>query len=262
MFNFKYKSIDFAHKFDKTILPSEDFDRHLHYFNEIIFFVSGDVNYTVESNSRKLEPGDIVLITPGQYHYASVNPNVAYERYVLKFPNSILSSYLVSKLKKQASFFTNIKKYHFMLNNLDEYYENYEDDDFYILCICELTKLLVLLCKENSSSPIRQNETTYKIINFIDENIHKNITLDTLAKEFNFSKSYISSEFKKHIKTPIIQYIRAKKIIAAHEMILSGVKKTVVAELFGYENYSTFYREYMKIIGCSPNGKNKKNQHY
>ena len=125
-----------------------------------------------------------------------------------------------------------------------------------------MTKLLVLLCKETSSSPIRQNETTNKIINFIDENIHNNITLDILAKEFNFSKSYISSEFKKHIKTPIIQYIRAKKIIAAHEMILNGVKKTVVAELFGYENYSTFYREYMKIIGCSPSGKNKKNQHY
>ena len=68
-----------------------------------------------------------------------------------------------------------------MLNNLDEYYGNYEDDDFYILCICELTKLLVLLCKENTSSPIRQNETAYKIIDFIDENIHKNITLDTLA---------------------------------------------------------------------------------
>lgn len=258
MFSFVHDNIDFAHKLDNSTTPSENFERHMHYFNEILFFVSGDVNYTVESETHKLEPGDIVLIPSGKYHFATINLSVPYERYVLKFPDQIIPPSLVCKKNKQFSFFSNTKKYFLSFQNLDEYYENFADkDDVYALFVCELVKLLVMLCRETSTTETKQNEIITKIINYIDENIHNNISLDSLSEAFSFSKSYISNEFKKHMKTPIMQYVRFKKIIAAHSMILNGYKKTTVAELFGFENYSTFYREYIKIMGSTPNGKNK-----
>ena len=43
-----------------------------------------------------------------------------------------------------------------------------------------------------------------------------------------------------------------KKIIAAHQMILAGEKKSAVAEMFDFKDYSTFYRSYVKIIGHAP----------
>ena len=54
MFSFVYKDIDFAHKLDDSTTPSENFERHMHYFNEILYFVKGDVVYHVESESRQL----------------------------------------------------------------------------------------------------------------------------------------------------------------------------------------------------------------
>lgn len=45
-----------------------------------------------------------------------------------------------------------------------------------------------------------------------------------------------------------MKYVRYKKMIAAHQMILSGEKKRVVANMFGYDDYSTFYRTYKKAI--------------
>ena len=47
---------------------------------------------------------------------------------------------------------------------------------------------------------------------------------------------------------PVMQYIRKKKAIAAHGMIMSGTPKTIAAEKTGFENYSTFYRCYIKML--------------
>ena len=58
------------------------------------------------------------------------------------------------------------------------------------------------------------------------------------------------------MKIPVMQYVRYKKIIAAHQMILAGAKKSVVAELLDFNDYSTFYRSYVKIIGHAPTDRN------
>ena len=96
------------------------------------------------------------------------------------------------------------------------------------------------------------DKRTNREVKHIDENIREPITLDSLAENFNFSKSYISNEFRKAMKIPIMQYVRAKKIIAAHRLILNGEKKRVVAEMFSFDDYSTFYRSYVKVMGFSP----------
>lgn len=72
--------------------------------------------------------------------------------------------------------------------------------------------------------------------------------MQTLTERFHYSKSYINIEFKRQMKIPIMKYIRLKKILAAHKMIASGTKKSVAAEMFGFENYSTFYRAYKSLI--------------
>lgn len=258
MFNFIYSNVDFAHKIDDAYSRKDDYDRHMHYFNEIVYFVSGNVEYTVEAETHRLKEGDIIVIQPGKYHNAKILDNeTPYERYVLKFPDEILPDYLREKKAAQDTFFFDKKKFALNLQLLDSYYGNYSDEDTKTLFIGETIKLIIMLCKESSERQIKKNDFITNIINYIDENIRQTITLDTLNKEFNFSKSYISNEFKRHIHIPIMQYVRAKKIIAAHPFILGKEKKSVVAEMFGFENYSTFYRSYIKVMGFPPNSKSE-----
>ena len=54
MFNFIYKNIDFAHKLDHASLPSEEYYKHIHYFYEILYFMKGNVQDTIESETRNL----------------------------------------------------------------------------------------------------------------------------------------------------------------------------------------------------------------
>ncbi len=253
MFNFVYKNIDFAHKIDTASQPSENYFKHLHYFNEIIYFVKGDVRYTVESKSRDLTEGDIILIPSGHYHFATVNSEVNYERYVLKFPNNILPAELAKKMQTRGPFFKAQRKYSFIFNQLDTYFGKYSDDDLLTLFLCETVRMLVMLCSEPTHSMNQPRGIIADLIAYVDENIRNALTLDAISEQFSFSKSYISNEFRKYMKIPLMQYVRAKKIIAAHQMILSGEKKHVVAETFGFDDYSTFYRSYVKVMGFPPN---------
>ena len=119
MFQFVYKDIDFAHKLDQASSPTENYEKHIHYFNEIVLFVTGDANYTVETELRKLQPGDIIYIPSGKYHFATVNSESRYERYVLKFPDEYVHKYIKQKRETSSCFLGNAYRYFEVFKNFD-----------------------------------------------------------------------------------------------------------------------------------------------
>lgn len=248
MFGFAYKNIDFAHKLDKPSSPTEEYYKHIHSFYEILYFVKGKTTYTVESETRRLNEGDIVFIAPGKYHFAAVDLSVPYERYVLKFPETLMPEVVRKKLLSESAFYVNSKKFGAAFNMLDSYVDKYDNDEIYILFIADLCKLMIMLCHETPRPVGKHSDFINAVIDYVDANINKPINTQTLSDVFHYSKSFINIEFKKQMKIPIMQYVRSKKIMAAHQMILDGVKKAEVAEMFGFDTYSTFYRAYKKLI--------------
>ena len=53
------------------------------------------------------------------------------------------------------------------------------------------------------------------------------------------------------------QYILQKKLALASKLISEGTPPTIVAMRLGYENYSNFYRLYLKYFGKNPAKKEK-----
>lgn len=264
MFNFNYKEIDFAHKLNGHTLPSDDFKKHMHDFYELIFFVHGDVDYMIESKSKKLVSNDIILIPAGLLHYGVANIEVEYERYVLKFPLRLINDTLAKEIQDFTCFSGNYPALKELFIKLDNIYNNYSDEHKYILMINTLSEILINMQNKSKVSDeligVYHNPVVSKVIAYINENIKKNITLTDICNDLNFSRAHISNEFSRVMKIPVMTYIRYKKIIAAHQKILEGnVKINEVAYEYGFEEYSTFYRNYIKIIGKPPYSNSKKN---
>ena len=256
MLKFIYNDIDFKHKLDRAGESSEFFGKYIHPFNELLYFISGNVVYTVEAESRKLEPGDIVFIPAGKYHFATVDISKEYERCVLKFPDSFVPQYIKEIRDFHSSFLKNSQQYVELFERLDEMSSSYSDEELYSLYVCELVRLLVDLYHGSSHPVHKEAPAVIKLLlEYINENLDKRITLDSLSKATNFSKSYISNSFKLYMKTPIIQYVRTKKILMAHKMIEGGAKPYQVAKDLGFDDYSTFYRSYVSIMGFAPSEK-------
>lgn len=248
MFRFVCQGLDFSHKLDTPSQPTEDYSKHLHCFNEILFLVGGDISYTVEGACRKLEKGDLVFIRSGKYHFASVNAAVRYERYVLKFPDGVLPPFLVKKLETLHCFLGNAAQHSLLFRQLDGYFAKYGGEELAALFTCELIRLLILLCGESAARPRAEGTLISEIVGYIDEHLFSALTLEDIAARFHFSVSYTANEFRRVMKIPLMRYVRTKKMIAAHKLIVNGEKKSSVAELLGFENYSTFYRQYKKFL--------------
>lgn len=248
MFSFENETFDFAHKLDKPNAPTEEYYKHIHFFNEILYLVHGDIDFTVEAETRHLKEGDLVFIPSGKYHFATVNSKVLYERYVLKFPDKYVPDYVKQKLSEGSFFFFNSKKYSMVFNMFDGYVQEYNRDELHVVFAAELIKLMTMLCHEPLQNVEKHEDFISQLTNYIENNLHKNLTLRTLTEEFHYSRSFICTEFKQRMHIPLMKYIRTKKIIAAHQMIINGVKKTEAAEYFGFDTYSTFYRAYKSML--------------
>ena len=91
-----------------------------------------------------------------------------------------------------------------------------------------------------------------KVINYINENLAAPLMIEDICQHFHYSKSYIAKEFKSSLGVPIKQYIITKKILLAESLISKGNKPTEIYNKCGFEDYSTFYRNYIKIVGKAP----------
>lgn len=259
MFSFVYKDIDFAHKLDRASSPNDEYDKHLHVFVELLYFVSGSVIYHVEGREKKLQKGDLVLIAPGKYHFAEVDRGALYERYVFKFPTSILPSHIDFESLSEDPFFIADPLISRQIKTLDSWMGRFEGDDAYVLATGSIASLLIFLSHLRTDGGAQTSDKiTSEIIEYIDRHIQEPLTLETIAADLHFSSSYLVSRFKKEMKTTIMKYVRSKKIVLAHALIASGAKPHEVAETLSFEDYSTFYRCYTKMLGEPPSGSRKR----
>ena len=207
---------------------------HNHLFYEVFSFVSGDVTYIVEGKSYRLKPGDIVLINNRELHKTIVRPGKAYERYVLWidpdhirtlggdtdltlcFERSAMRNY--NLLRPRAEYYIMIKNAMTCLQNAI-FSEDYGSG---LLKRAYLTELLVYLNRafldsqdEDLELDVVYDEKVGSVINYINENLQEDLSLETLAAGFYTSKYHLLREFKKHTGYTIYQYIRKKRLITA-----------------------------------------------
>ena len=66
------------------------------------------------------------------------------------------------------------------------------------------------------------------------------------------SKNYFLAFFKQNMNISPKKYIIEKRLVYAHDMLLSGQKPMEIYEKVGFETYSSFYRAYVAKFGKNP----------
>jgi len=98
----------------------------------------------------------------------------------------------------------------------------------------------------------RQDRLGQSIV-FMKSNIHKQLSVEEIAKQFYYSPSHYTSLFKKKTGlSPINYFIRMKihyacQLLTQRELIIKEI-----ADKIGYEDPYYFSRIFKKVIGKSP----------
>ncbi len=243
---------------------------HHHDFYECYFFISGDVTYLAEGKAYSLNPGDIILINSTELHQAIINNQIEpYERIVLWINKSFLKTLStditnLSRCFEDPNKETVIRVSFEMQQNIKSIlqkiivFENYKgigSDLLYKAYIIELLVNLNMLLYSNNDKlnvGIKKNNLIDEIIEYINNQIDEEITIDQLSEHFFISKFHLLREFKKYSGTTLHKYIVQKKLIQAKHLILTGLPITNVYKQCGFGDYSNFFRAFKSEYGVTP----------
>ena len=110
---------------------------------------------------------------------------------------------------------------------------------------------------EQAVEPIVVNEAMQDVLAYINEHYTTSIKLETLARQFGVSVSFLSHEFVKYTGRSVYDYVLYRRVLLAKEMISSGIPLSDVAFQCGFNDYSSFLRAFTKIAGVSPSAYRK-----
>lgn len=255
MFQIVYGHYSFHHTVD--IPQRKGFHRHMHNGYELLYFVRGDAEYIIEGSVYRLKPRDLLFIHPRTFHYLNPLSDATYERFVLSFPEERVPSSLRSFVESSREIYR-IPKGSFVdlffeaLARAEVEFTEEEALEYLNTALSSVLLFLKHLPTEESVEPIRENHTLEGILHYIDEHPEEPLTAETLSAKFYMSTSWIIHTFKKSLGISLMQYVGKKRILYAEEQIRTGKPPTEVAMLCNFESYSTFYRQYKKILGHSP----------
>lgn len=106
-----------------------------------------------------------------------------------------------------------------------------------------------------------QGNTIQSILNYIDSHYNEQLTLSSLAKQFNFSYSYLSSYFRSHHTEGFSEYLNKVRILHAAELLRAGTLAiSDVCAAVGYTDQSYFARVFKKMTGTTPREYRRKNE--
>lgn len=92
-----------------------------------------------------------------------------------------------------------------------------------------------------------------KIILYIQQNYHSNITLEEISHSFQLSKQYIVRLFKQHLNTTVTSYINSLKLFHSLELLkYSTMNIGEVAASLGFNNAYYFSRLFKRAYLLTP----------
>ena len=94
------------------------------------------------------------------------------------------------------------------------------------------------------------------VIMYINEHLSETITLDFLSEKFFINKYHLCKLFKKNTGYTLSQYINHKRILLVRELHTQGQSLLEASTNAGFNNYSHFYRQYVKKTGMTPKNMN------
>ena len=108
---------------------------------------------------------------------------------------------------------------------------------------------------ENKESKITEDTDSIitHIIQYLQDHLEEDISLNILAEEFHLSAQYIGQLFKKEIGVNFLAYLTSIRMEKAKRLLIStSLSIGEIASQCGYGDYRVFTKTFKKMIGNTP----------
>ena len=272
--NFKFNyEIEYSHT--TNIIKGDSkatISLHNHDTYEIYYLISGKVTYYIEGKVYDLLPGDILTISDKDFHRAAIDPNTSYERINIFVNKEFISKFCTEKTNLYKCFshvdennannlyrpnkesIEKINSIIFKVENLIKSEKFGMDVSIYIYIVELIIYLNKIYSSEGSSiSTVYEKDNVFnKIIEYINEDLSKELKLYDVADKFYISQFYLTRKFKDYTGFTFHQYVQNKRLILSQHLLNQGYSIPAIVQKCGFNDYSTFVRLFKASFGMPP----------
>lgn len=236
------------------------FYTHFHAAVEICFMLKGERTVTIGAQTILLKEGEACLINPFEVHTYHDNPVASHQVATVILSKNYLSDF-------HQVYGDVILPHHLPDVNCNEKLLALFNDIPPSLAsnqtLTPLTKkayanLLFdkIATRYGVETRDQQADIATQIVLYICKNYEEKISLETLAKEFNYTKTSISRILSKNLHTDLRCFVNNWRAEQAEAMLndqrYAQHSVTQIALLCGFDSTATFYRAYKRRYGRLP----------
>ena len=232
-------------------------EREIHPYHEILYFMDGSTFLLTEHFKIKPEKGSLILIPSGSYHLFQPESKNPFTHLKISFyAEAEYASAVVSAMKELTIIKQPGNTLLFLFNRICSYIAASPTDENSGLFL--YGAFLMLLSELNREKNLRQTQLPNReklisqCINYIDQHLSENLSLETIADQLTTSSSSLTHTFKEAMGISLHKYIVEKRLFHAHRLIQENRNPTTVYLECGYGDYSSFYKAYVKMFGYPP----------
>lgn len=243
----------------------QTFDFHYHDFHKILIFLDGNVSYIVEGRQYDLRPFDMLLIGAGEIHKPVIHTAASYERIILYLSPRFFTEnssadadlfYCFQAVKARQSCLIRVKDMaHSPLIHIAKELPSTVQSGEFGSMLYQRTKLfeyLILLNRTvlneqaDYSTPVTAHPVVLSIMEYINNHITEDLSIDTIADSMFLNRSYMMHLFKAETGYTIGKYITEKRLFLTGQYRKQGLCVTEACYKSGFKNYASYYHAYHK----------------
>lgn len=249
---------------------------HRHNAFELYLFLSGSRRVCVENAAYICRPGDLFIICPETFHAGLCDEACEYDRIIMNIKPELIDEICQKGAPVRDCFDFNgankIRRTHLGFHErktVIELFERYDEAKksgahlSSLLCDTYMLQFLIFVnrwfrrdddfTKDDNVMP----ELIRDVMDYINDNITEELTMERLSKRFYFHGRYIGRLFREYTGITIRTYIIDKRVSLAKKLLEEDCKVSEACCRSGFNDYANFLRSFKKYAGVSP-GKYKK----
>ncbi|NBH79986.1 AraC family transcriptional regulator [Clostridiaceae bacterium] len=259
------KDFEIEHAVDENY---HEVEPHYHEFYEMLFFVSGNVDYFVADERFHLRKGDLLIIPPGTFHGPIfLNFEVSYERFVLWISVRTIDRLIMQDpdlgyfrgrkpmylYHSRSEMWTGLNGSFLTLFN-SYLHQNpcYKSEGLSVIMQILVQYNRAIAARSRSVQEGSRETLLSGVLQYVRNNLTGDLSLDAVAAAFYTSKSHISHLFKQEMRISYYQYVIQLRLLEGKNLILAEVPIHKVWESCGFSDHTAFYRAFRKWYGISP----------
>ncbi|MBE7031658.1 MAG: helix-turn-helix domain-containing protein [Ruminococcaceae bacterium] len=263
----EYTDETIAYNHVKFLNPSDnDFLLHLHTHDicEFLFLKSGNISGIINASAYKPTKNCLLIFRPRVPHRIQIEDATAYERYDILFDENLLANKVFYKLPKEVNLINLNGNNHVidLFKKMDYYYKQFTGDDLKVIITNLVEEILfnisiILPSDDFDKNLITTHPIISKAINYINSHYTEDIKIEDISKHLGITKSHLHHLFVENLQVSPKKFMNIKRLVKAQHLIRMGEAPSNIYLSCGFNEYTTFFRNYISYFGHSPSEENK-----